>query len=137
MLLLATTIGHAQDINVSEVPTAVQTAFSNESANATDVEWEKDLENYKVEFEVNRMEHEVWFDASGKIIKKEKNITEAELPQAVKNTIQSKYNGYRIDDIEMTWQNETTRYEVELEKGREELKVTFDEKGMVLNERRD
>lgn len=137
LLLLVTTIGHAQDINVSDVPSAVRNAFSQESTNATDVEWERDMENYKVEFEVNRMDHEIWFDAAGKIIKKEKDITEAELPQVVKNTITSKYNGYRIDDIEMTWQNNTTRFEVELEKGREELKVTFDDKGMVIDERKD
>lgn len=137
LLLLVTTIGHAQDINVSDVPSAVRNAFSQESTNATDVEWERDMENYKVEFEVNRMDHEIWFDAAGKIIKKEKDITEAELPQVVKNTITSKYNGYRIDDIEMTWLNNTTRFEVELEKGREELKVTFDDKGMVIDERKD
>ena len=69
------------------------------------------------------------------MLKKELEITEAELPQVVRSIIKSKYAGYRVDDVEMVWKNKVKTYEVELEKGQDEKHIIFDEKGKVLNER--
>ncbi len=137
MLLFVTAVSVAQDLNPSELPQAVKTAFAKDNAKATDVEWKRDMDNYKVEFDMGRMEHEIWYTSSGTVIKKEQDITEAELPQAIRDVINSKYKGYRVDDIEMTWQDNATTYEVEIEKGREDWKLVFDSKGTIIHERRD
>ena len=88
----------AQDMNATDVPASVKNAFSKEYAQATDVEWEKDMENYKVEFDLNKMENEVWYSASGAVVKKEQDITEAELPQTVRDAVKSGYADYTLDD---------------------------------------
>ncbi len=127
----------AQDINQNDVPSVVSEAFTKEYGNASDVEWEKKIDNYKVEFDINRMEHEVWYNASGTVLRKEQDIAEAELPQTVQDAIKAGYSGYRLDDIEKDWENNVTTYTVELEKGNVEIHVTFDEKGKVIAERKD
>lgn len=137
MFLFATTVSVAQDLKPSEVPEAVKTAFTKDNAKATDIEWERDFDNYKVEFDMGRMEHEIWYTPTGTIIKKEQDITEAELPQAIRDAIKSKYAGYRVDDVEMTWQDNAVTYEVELEKGKDEWKLVFDSDGSIIHERRD
>lgn len=133
--LFATGVAMAQDLNSSDVPGNLKDAFSKEYSKATDVEWEKELDNYKVEFDLNRQDHEVWYDASGSIIKKEQEMTEAELPQAIRDAIESNYAGHQVDDVEMIWHDNTNTYEVELEKGQEEKHITFDGNAKVLNER--
>ncbi|WP_157418075.1 PepSY-like domain-containing protein [Aequorivita capsosiphonis] len=137
LLLFVTTIAVAQDLNPSELPETVKNAFLKDYSKATDVEWERDMENYKVEFDMERMEQEIWYTASGEVIKKEQDITEADLPQGIRDAIKSKYPDYRVDDVEMTWQDGKTTYEVELEKGKEEWKIVYDSNGNVLQERRD
>ena len=126
---------NAQDLNSSDVPANLKNTFSKEYPVATDIEWKKELEHYKVEFEINRKDHEIWYNASGSIIKKEQEITEAELPQAIRAVIKSKYAGYRVDDAEIVWKNKMKTYEVELEKGQDEKHVIFDDKAKVLSER--
>ncbi len=124
----------AQDINQADVPAAVKNAFTKEYAKATDVEWEKEMENYKVEFDVDRMDHEVWYNASGTIVKKEQDIAETTLPQAVRDVLKGGYADYRLDDIEKVWQNNTTSYQLELEKGNDDKYVTFDANGKIISE---
>ena len=125
----------AQDINPNDVPAELRTAFEQAQPNASDVEWEKEGENYKVEFDVNWQDHEIWYTSDASIVKTEKDIKKKELPDSVQSTISSKYSGYRVDSIEMTEENGSATYEVELEKGwDEEMKVVFDPKGKVLNE---
>jgi len=137
LLLVVSTVAMAQDINPSEVPETVRNAFMKDHNKATDVEWERDMDNYKVEFDVGRKDYAVWYTAAGNVIKKEQDITEADLPDAVREAIKREYPGYYVNDVEMTWQNNETTYQMELEKGQEEWKVVFDAMGKTLHKRRD
>lgn len=137
LALLATATVRAQDLKKEEVPSDLMSNFEKEYANATDVEWEKEDELYKVEFDMDRNEYELWYDASGKMTKMEKELKVAELPQAIKSKISSSYASYKIDDIEIKEENEKTTYEVELEDGRKEITVIFDESGSVIKEFED
>lgn len=134
--LLASSAVMAQDLRIADVPNNLKEALEKEYPKATDVEWEKELENYKVEFEINRQDHEIWYNASAQILKKEQEISETELPKAIRDAIKSSYAGYRVDDVEKIWQNDTVTYEVEVEKGQEEIHLTFDANAKVLNERK-
>lgn len=137
MLLIVSTVAMAQDINSSEVPETVRTTFMKDHNKATDVEWERDMDNYKVEFDIGRREHQVWYSTSGVVIKKEQDIDEADLPEAVREAINREYPGYYVSDVEMTWHNNATTYKMEIEKGQEEWKVVFDAMGKTLHKRRD
>lgn len=124
----------AQDIKKAAVPAVVTDAFAKEYTKATDVEWEKDLENFKVEFDVARMDHEVWYDASGTVVKKKQDIEEAALPQAVRDALQSSYVGFRAEDIEKIWYKNSTSYKLDLEKDNSEIDLIFDANGKVTSE---
>ena len=135
VVLFTSGFAKAQELNSADVPGNLNDSFNKEYPKATNAEWKKELDHYKVEFDLDRRDHEVWYNASGNMLKKELEITEAELPQVVRSIIKSKYAGYRVDDVEMVWKNKVKTYEVELEKGQDEKHIIFDEKGKVLNER--
>src|SRR5690606_18368864 len=103
--LLASSAVMAQDLRIAVVPNNLKEALEKEYPKAIDVEWEKELDNYKVEFEINRQDHEIWYNASAQILKKEQEISETELPKAIRDAIKSSYAGYRVDDVEKIWQN--------------------------------
>lgn len=125
----------AQDMNPNDVPSELRTAFEQTYPDASDVEWERDGESFKVEFEVNREDQEIWYAADGKAAKTEKEIGENDLPQSIKSAISDTYANYKIDSIEMTEVDGSATYEVELEKGwDDERKVVFDVEGKVLSE---
>lgn len=132
--IFATAMINAQDLKMNEVPANLMTNFQNTYKTATDVEWEMEGMHYKVEFDVNRMEHEIWYTKDGNIVKSEMEITEKDLPSAIASAIKSNYADYKIDSIEVTEMDNKKIYEVELEKGwTKEMKVVFDENGTVLS----
>lgn len=137
LALFATVAVNAQDLKKSAVPSNAMQSFEKEYSNATDVEWEQENNLYKVEFDIDRKEHEIWYDASGKMSKMEKELNENDLPQTIKSKITSTYTSFIIDDIEMKEESGKTTYKVELEKGREEKTVIFDKSGSVINEYKD
>ena len=137
LALFATVAVSAQDLKSSEVPSNLISNFEKEFSNAQDVEWEKEMDFFKVEFDIYKKEQEIWYDASGKIFKMEKELNETELPQAIKSKISSSYASFKIDDIEMKEEDGKTTYEIELEDGRKEKTVIFDESGAVISEIED
>ncbi|WP_036150734.1 PepSY-like domain-containing protein [Maribacter forsetii] len=125
----------AQDINPNSVPVNLRQSFKQHYPQASDVEWELDGQSYKVEFDNNRLEHEIWYATDGKATRAEHEITSADLPQAITSVIARNYAGYKVDSIEKTTVNGSTTYDVELEKGwNDEKDVVFNESGKVLSE---
>ncbi len=116
----------------------MRTSFEQTYPNAEDVEWEMEGESYKVEFEIDREDHEIWYASDGNTAKMEKEISDSDLPQAIHSAISYTYEGYTIDGIDMIEENGVATYEVELEKsGDDDKKVLFDTDGKVLNEMND
>ena len=125
----------AQDIDPNNVPEKLKQNFEQNYPQANDVEWEMDGQSYKVEFDNNKQEHEIWYTADGNTTKTEVEITEADLPNAITSVITSKYAGYKVESVEKTTVNGSSTYDVELEKGwNDEKDVVFDENGKVLSE---
>jgi len=135
LALIGTATIAAQDLNINEVPSNLRTAFEQAHYGATDVEWEKDQDSYKVEFEIKREDYEIWYTTDGSISKMEKEIAENNLPQVIKSAINSKYPKYKIDSIEMMEENNSATYEVELKRGwNDEKHVIFTSDGKVLSD---
>ncbi len=136
--LLGTAAVSAQDMNVNDVPADLRASFEQTYPNAKDVEWEMEGESYKVEFEIDREDHEIWYASDGNTSKMEKEISESDLPKGIQSAISNSYEGYTIDSIDMIEENGSATYEVELEKsGDADKKVIFDTDGKVLNEMND
>lgn len=134
LAIFATAMMNAQDLKMSDVPSNLMTNFQNTYKTATDVEWEMDGMHYNVEFEISRMDHEIWYAKDGTIVRSEAEIRKKDLPTTIASAIKSNYAGYKIDSIEVTEMDQVKTYEVELEKGwTKEIKVIFDSEGKVLS----
>lgn len=138
LMMFATATVSAQDLKMNDVPSNLQTAFNKTYANATDVEWEKEGVNYKVEFEINRMDHEIWYSADGKTVKSEMDMGVKSIPSEISNAIKKKYPDYKIDTVEVTEVGNKKTYEVEIEKGwTKERKLVLDATGKILSDIED
>jgi hypothetical protein len=139
MLALGTTL-HAQGTPGSAIPAPVQAAFTKEYPAAFDVEWKAKGTQYKVEFETGLffVDHEIWYDGSGKVIRHEEEIATSDLPAAVATAASAEFPGYRIDDVERITADGTTSYMLEMKlKGQSEWKVAYDANGKQLQKRVD
>ncbi len=86
----------AQDLKESEVPAPVKAAFAKLYPNVKDVDWEKENSNYEAEFEVNKTESSVVFDAKGNLLETEIEINVSELPKSASEYVAKKYPKYKI-----------------------------------------
>lgn len=124
----------------SPIPAAVQAAFSKAHPTAFDVEWKVKGTQYKVEFETGLLfvDHEIWYDATGKVIRHQEEITVSELPAAVTTAASTEFTGYQIDDADRITADGATSYVLELKmKGQPEWKVAYDGNGKQLQKRVD
>ena len=124
---------NAQDLKSAEVPLAIQDQFKADFKNATDVEWEKDFDTFKVEFEIERLDHEVWYSSTAKQVKLEKEILITDLPKVVKKAIDQKFSDYDIDDCELLVEQGKTTYLIELEKWFDDIEVTYTPNGKLIS----
>ncbi len=138
LFLVATATVSAQDLKMEEVPTHLKTTFNDSYAKVTDVEWEKKGDHFKVEFEINKMDHDVYYDAQGKVLKSKIEISEKDLPSVVASAVKTKYPDYKIDSVEVIEENGSKTYEVEIEKGwTMERKLILDASGKIIVDKED
>ena len=125
----------AQDIAQDRVPSVIANALSSQFPNAANVEWEKDTEFYKAEFEVDKdLEHEIWYTADGEVVKHEKEIAENELPKAVSDKIKADFKGLSIDDLELITDNGKEVYKIELSSWfKQDWEVEMSADGSILS----
>jgi hypothetical protein len=138
MILLFTVAMQAQDSSSNEVPESFTIGLLKAYPTASDIEWKKRGTDYKVKFDVGRMEHEIWFNRDGNMVKIEKNITRSEIPANLMEIIKRDYPTYKIDSVESVEKDGETTFVVELEKSwNESLKITFNTNGQILKALRD
>ncbi|CAM3601613.1 PepSY-like domain-containing protein [Zobellia roscoffensis] len=122
------------DILNSEVPAVVKSAFEDTFSNATDVEWETIGESYNVDFDMETVEYEALYEASGTLTNYKYDIAASELPEAVKTAIVNDYDNKQIDDAEVLIVGENTYYQIELDKEPTDLHLVFNQDGNVNTE---
>lgn len=128
-LMLGTVLCYAQDVPEAQVPSVVLNNFKKEFPRASDVEWELKNTQYEVEFELGLADHEVWYDATGQLVKHEEDFEARNLPESVNNTIKKSYAGYRISDVKKITTGSTVNYKMELKKDNIEWKIVFSAEG--------
>lgn len=123
----------AQDMLESQVPSVIVNSFKKEFPKASDVEWERQGDQYNVDFEIGWFtDYEAWFTASGKLIRYTEDISEGDLPKTVKHAIKNQYKGYRIEDAKKIIENGVETYSVEIEKGNDERDLVFSTNGKLI-----
>ncbi|SEL10821.1 PepSY-like domain-containing protein [Parapedobacter koreensis] len=138
LLLCSYTWASAQELRRNQVPSVILNRFETEFRNARDVEWERKLGLYEVEFEIGPWEHEVHYDRDGTKVYHEQEIGEDKLPQPVKDAIRQKYPDCRLSDMKRIDRKGQITYELEVKtaEGRER-ELILDEKGTIRSDKRD
>ncbi|TXF88157.1 hypothetical protein FUA23_16075 [Neolewinella aurantiaca] len=130
---------YGQSTSYGEVPSVVKNHFSSNHPQSVDVEWKREGEFYRVEFETGTdADYKIWYDSGSNVVRKEAEILPSELPRAIVNTINAQFEGYTIDDVDMITTPQGTTYEVELEALlKKDWEVVFSADGKVLAKVKD
>lgn len=115
IMLLAALFMYPQDIPSSQVPAAVKNTLKARFPKTTSLDWEKKGELYEADFDVKNVDHKALIEATGKLVAVKYDIRTAQLPQTVRNTINTQYKGLRIDGVEKVERSGTVYYQVELD----------------------
>lgn len=116
---LAITLGcSAQTVKEADVPAPVKAKFASLYPNMKAEEWEKEGLNYEAEFEQNKTETSVVFDANGNLISTETEIAVNSLPKNISDYFAKNKAGMKISEAsEITAADGTVTYEVEIKDG--------------------
>jgi hypothetical protein len=117
----------------AQVPEQVKNSFSQNFPKASNVKWSKENENeWEAEFKQEGKEFSANFKSDGTWLETEQEIAKSDIPNAVKNTLDSQFAGYKIEEAEISKSAEGSVYEFELEKGESNMEVAISAEGKVV-----
>ncbi len=99
----------------SNAPKEVQDAFSKKFAQVKSPKWEQEDNEWEAEFKVNDIEMSASFDKAGAWLETETEISKSALPAAVLDSVNQKYDGWKMKEVEQIEQSAFSGYEIELE----------------------
>jgi hypothetical protein len=121
---------YAQVLQPAEVPTPVQKAFSRMNPKIDNVAWSQAGTSYLATFNDNHMEKSVSFNASGKFVQKEEQVSIAQLPtQALKYINDNLQDGYVRLAKKITKSGGKAYFLVSIK----DMEINFDSGGKFLN----
>jgi len=128
---MITSLTFAQKLQEKDVPASVKTAFQKNFPQAKVEKWEKEGVNFEAEFELNKSEQSVLFDAQGGIIETEIEIEISELPNGIVDYVKTNYKGQSVKEAaKISDTKGTLTYEAEI-KG---MDLLFDSNGKFIKE---
>lgn len=116
------------------VPDAVQTSFEKKYPNEDGPDWEVDSHgNYESHFKMNGIKYRADFRPDGQWIETETSIDKKDLPKAIRNAIEKKYNG-EISEVEkVDHHSKGIFYDVEFKRKGKNKDIEFRADGTVIN----
>lgn len=105
----------AQDLPLSQVPTQVINTFNARFPAAITPTWQEIKPNYfQTKFEVNHVSHAAVLDGTGMLVMSKFKVLPANMPAAIKHTLDTGYKEYKIGDMEQLNNMGVILYQVEL-----------------------
>ncbi len=106
----------SQTIKEKDVPAPVIKSFQKEFPGVKVEKWEKEGANFEVEFDINKIENSVVYDAGGKKLEHEVELKPTELPTFVLEYFEKNQPGKKIKEAsKCTSANGTITFEAEVE----------------------
>lgn len=128
--LVLSTIAFAQKVKTTKVPEIVSKSLMSKYPSAKNVKWDKEENNYEASFKTNKIENSVLFNANGKIIETEVEISTAQLPKSILSYLSKNYKDQKVKEAaKIISEKGIVTYEAEI-KGKDLL---FDENGKLLS----
>ena len=133
-LLLCLRISYAQNLKETKVPTIVLDAFKKEHPEIKNGKWEKEGDNYEVEFKLNKIENSIVYNANGNWIEKEVEIKPTELPKNALDYFEKNLPGKKIKEAcKITAADGKIIYEAEVE----DTEYQFYSEGKLLKQEKE
>lgn len=132
---LASLTGFSQEKKEKNVkaPDAAEAAFKKTFPTATKAKWEKEGENYEVNFVDGKKEMAAVFGASGNWVETEEEIAVSALPASVDAYVKQQHKGSIKEASKITKANGEINYEAEVNK----QDLVFDKDGKFLKVEKD
>ncbi|WP_276495734.1 PepSY-like domain-containing protein [Pontibacter litorisediminis] len=120
--------------NRVEVPEGVKTQFASLYPDVKNPDWDEEDAGFEAEFELGGRERSVLFSPSGQLLQVEEEIAANSLPPQVLAYMQQYFDKYTVDESSLVKEGGTTRYVVELEHRNQEVELTFDQSGNLIEQ---
>ena len=125
-----------QKVSEAVVPLHVKTAFLKQFAMAELARCEMEtMTEFEVNFKQGAEAMSATYVTAGQWMETEKDIEMEALPEAVRNTIASKYQDQKLEGISHVESPKGIFYEVDMEKGETSMEVVFSTDGQVIKEK--
>jgi len=118
----------------AEIPSVVMNAFNAEFDNPENSEWKKEGKDFEVEFDIANVEHKALLDSTGKLLKYKKDITRADLPEAVVSILENDYSDKNFDDFELLNINGEEYYQIEIDETLRDKNIVFTAAGKMTSD---
>ena len=122
---------YAQNLKVEQVPSVIKNSLNRSFPKAQGIEWEKQGEMYNADFDISTVDHEVWINAKGVVVKQKRSLTAMQLPATVSAQIKKQYPSHRIDEVSQYQVGKQIFYKVELENAGIDTYLVFDQFGKI------
>ncbi len=124
-----------QKVSEANLPQPVKAAFMKQYPKADHTSWGMESKTeYEAEFKLGSVAMSATYSTAGQWIETEKDIKEAALPQAVRNTLAGKYAGYKVKGASHLDNPKGTFYEADIEKDEMSKEIVFNADGTVFKE---
>lgn len=132
--ILVASCSNAQNSEKSATPQVVKDAFTSKFTTAEHSKWDKEGENYEVEFKEGNSEYSALYDVTGKLLELEQEIEINQLPESIAIYVAQHYPKAKINEAaKITDYAKTVTYEAEI-KGKD---LIFSEDGKFIKEIED
>jgi hypothetical protein len=132
--VMITSLTFAQKMQEKDVPAAVKTKFTTMFPNTKVEKWEKEGGKFEAEFESNKIETSVIFEANGTYVQTEVEIPVSSLPTAINEYVKANLSGKKIAEAtKITNANSIITYETEID----DTDYLFDANGKFISKEVD
>lgn len=133
MLMLLTgvfiNLTFAQKIKTNKMPEVISAAFQKRFPGASEIKWEKENDNYEVEFDLNETEYSAIFDVTGNLLEYETEIQSNQLPKGALDYLKINFPGEKIKEAsKIISADGTITFEAELKR----KDILFDHEGKLI-----
>lgn len=116
----------------AKVPNQVKAKFKALYPNAENVKWDVEDADFEVNFEADDVETSLLFDSKANIVEVETELKEADLPSAVKSSVENNFKGWKLGEAAKIVRDGKTTYEAQLEKGEKKMDAIFTADGKLV-----
>jgi hypothetical protein len=127
-------VAFSQEIPPNNVPNAVKQAFAKQFPAAKVVKYGLDKTDYQISFQEQGKECIATYNAAGKLLETEKEITSDGLPKEVSSAVARNFPGYTIvTAVRREALDKGICFEMDLKKDDAGYSVRFSDKGEILH----